>query len=80
MSKRWRVAGFVIAAITFVATLVDPIPGRDDVLAGLPPVLRALIYAISAFVLVWLCEGIYLVVLRIGHVILPARPQTGERR
>jgi len=80
MSRRWRIAGFVIAAIAFVATLAGPLRGDGDFLADLPPVLRALIYALSAFVLVWLYEGIYLGVLRVGRAVFPAKPHGDERR
>jgi hypothetical protein len=80
MAIRWRIAGLMLAAIVFVATLLGPVPGRDDFLGGLPLVLRACISAVSAFVAVWLYEGIYLGVLRIGSALFPAKSQTGERR
>lgn len=80
MSRRWRIAGLVLAAIVFVATLAGPVPGRDDFLADLPLVLQAGIYAVSAFVAVWLYEGLYHGVLKVGRALFPPKPQPGERR
>jgi hypothetical protein len=80
VSIRWRIAGLVLAAIAFVTTLLGPMPGREDFLAGLPLVLQAGFYAVSVFAAVWLYEGIYHGALRVGRALFPSKPQPGERK
>ena len=80
MSRRWRIAGLVLAAIAFVAILAGPVPHRDDLLGSLPVVLQAGIAAVSVFVAVWLFEGIYHAALWVGRRVFPAQPQGDERR
>lgn len=78
MSTRWRVAGLIVSAITFVAAIVRPLPG-NDLLTSLPLVLQALVYAVSAFVAVWLYEAIYHILRRVVCAFLPAGPQPRDR-
>lgn len=78
MSTRWRVAGLIVAAIAFVAALVRQLPG-NDLLAGLPIVVQAFIYAVSAFIAVWLYEAIYHVLNRVGRALFPAGPHPRDR-
>ena len=55
MWTRWRIAGYVLAAIMFVATLLNPgtfFPG--------PPVVQAIVAAVSVMIAVWLYEGIFI--------------------
>jgi hypothetical protein len=55
MSTRWRLAGYVLAAITFVVTLLDP---RN--LLTVPPIVEAAAAAVCVFIAVWLYEGVYI--------------------
>jgi hypothetical protein len=57
MSTRWRIAGYVLAAITFVGTLLNP---RHFL--SVPPILEAAAAAVCAFIVVWLYEGIFIAV------------------
>ena len=55
MSMRWRVAGSVLAVIVFVDILLNP--GR---FLPVPPVVEAAAGAVSAFIAVWLYEGVFI--------------------
>ena len=55
MSTRWRIAGYVLAAITFVLTLLNP--GH---FLTWPPILEAAAAAGCVFVVVWLYEGVFI--------------------
>ncbi len=55
MSTRWRIAGYVLAAITFVVTLLNP--GR---FLTVPPIAEAAAAAVCVFIAVWLYEGVFI--------------------
>ena len=62
MSTRWRIAGFVLASIAFVYTLLNP--GR---FSTVPPIVEAAGTAASVFVVVWLYEGVFIALRWIGR-------------
>lgn len=79
LSIHWRIAGLVLATIAFVATLAGPAPTRVEFLADVPLVAQAGIYAVSVFVAVWLYEGLYRAVLRVGRALFPpSRTRGGQ--
>jgi hypothetical protein len=55
MSTRWRIAGFVLAAIAFIGVLLRP--GN---FLSVPPIVEAAVVAVSVFIVVWLYEGIFI--------------------
>ena len=57
MSTRWRIAGFVLAAIAFIGTLLSP---RHSL--TVPPIVEAAVAAVVVFIAVWLYEGILIAV------------------
>jgi hypothetical protein len=70
MSKRWRVAGLLLAAAVFSYTLLTgesvwPVPD------GLPIVVSALYAALAPFVAVWLYEAIVIAVRWLWRTLSP---------
>jgi hypothetical protein len=52
--RSWRTTRYVLAAITFIATLLNPGAVFDG-----PPIVQAVAAAITVWVAVWLYEAIF---------------------
>jgi hypothetical protein len=77
MSKRWRLAGLLLAVAVFSYTLLtgeNPWPVPD----GLPIVVSALYGAAATFFVVWLYEAIVIAVRWVLRRFLPA-PRPSDR-
>jgi len=58
VSKRWRIAGLLIAGTTFVVSLTSAGAHELPLYGPAPAVAVAAFFAVAAFVWVWLAEGV----------------------
>jgi len=58
MSWRWRLAGFLLGGVAFVAVLINPTRSWTAAFWDLPPVLAATASAVGVFAGVWIWAGI----------------------